>query len=77
MGNVSCILGAGRITKEDKIDSSAGIMVYKKLGDHVDTGEVMATLYTDKESILDEAEKRFLNAYEIDINKTEPGPVIL
>ena len=68
VGNVSCILGAGRITKEDKIDSSAGIRVYKKLGDHVDTGEVMATLYTDKESILDEAEKRFLNAYEIDIN---------
>lgn len=77
VGNVSCILGAGRITKEDKIDSSAGIRVYKKLGDHVDTGEVMATLYTDKESILDEAEKRFLNAYEININKTEPGPVIL
>ena len=77
VGNVSCILGAGRITKEDKIDSSAGIRVYKKLGDHVDTGEVMATLYTDKESILDEAEKRFLNAYEIDINKTEPGLVIL
>ncbi len=77
VGNVSCILGAGRITKEDKIDSSAGIRVYKKLGDHVDTGEVMATLYTDKESILDEAEKRFLDAYDIDINKTEPGPVIL
>ena len=77
VGNVSCILGAGRITKEDKIDSSAGIMVYKKLGDHVDTGEVMATLYTDKESILDEAEKRFLNAYDIDGHRVEPGPVIL
>lgn len=77
VGNVSCILGAGRITKEDKIDSSAGIRVYKKLGDHVDTGEVMATLYTDKESILDEAEKRFLNAYNIDGQRVEPGPVIL
>ncbi len=77
VGNVSCILGAGRITKEDKIDSSAGIRVYKKLGDHVDTGEVMATLYTDKESILDEAEKRFLNAYDIDGQRVEPGPVIL
>ncbi len=77
VGNVSCILGAGRITKKDKIDSSAGIRVYKKLGDHVDAGEVMATLYTDKESILDEAEKRFLNAYEIGSNKIEPGPVIL
>lgn len=77
VGNVSCILGAGRITKEDKIDSSAGIRVYKKLGDHVDTGEVMATLYTDKESILDEAEKRFLDAYDIDGQRVEPGPVIL
>ena len=77
VGNVSCVLGAGRLTKSDSIDSSAGIRLYKKLGDKVDSGEVIATLYTDKKYELSEAEERFLKAYTISENKIEPGPVIL
>lgn len=77
VGNVSCVLGAGRLTKSDSIDSSAGIRLYKKLGDKVEDGEVIATLYTDKENELSEAEERFLKAYTISENKIEPGPVIL
>jgi pyrimidine-nucleoside phosphorylase len=77
VGNVSCVLGAGRLTKSDSIDSSAGIRLYKKLGDKVEDGEVIATLYTDKEDELSEAEERFLKAYTISENKIEPGPVIL
>ncbi len=76
VGNVSCILGAGRITKEDKIDSSAGIRIYKKIGDHVEAGERIATLYTDKEDILDEAAKRFLDAYQLSQNNIINRPVI-
>ena len=77
VGNVSCVLGAGRLTKSDSIDSSAGIRLYKKLGDKVDSGEVIATLYTDKKYELSEAEERFLKAYTISENKIETGPVIL
>ena len=77
VGNVSCVLGAGRLTKSDSIDSSAGIRLYKKLGDKVEDGEVIATLYTDKENELSEAEERFLKAYTISENKIGPGPVIL
>ena len=73
VGNVSCV----RLTKSDSIDSSAGIRLYKKLGDKVEDGEVIATLYTDKENELSEAEERFLKAYTISENKIEPGPVIL
>ena len=38
-------LGAGRATKEDVIDPSAGIILHKKIGDEVHAGDVIATLY--------------------------------
>ena len=42
-------LGAGRATKEDVIDMSAGIVLSKKVGETVQIGDVLATLYTNKE----------------------------
>lgn len=77
VGLVSCMLGAGRVTKEDSIDSSAGIIINKKLGDHVESGEILATLYTDKQDVLEKAEEDFLGAYRISDNKVEKRPVII
>ena len=77
VGLVSCMLGAGRVTKEDSIDSSAGIIINKKLGDHVESGEILATLYTDKQDVLEKAEENFLSAYRISDNKVEKRPVII
>lgn len=48
-------LGAGRAKKDDKIDFGAGIHINKKLGDRVAKGEVLATLYTDREDTLKSA----------------------
>lgn len=77
VGLVSCMLGAGRVTKEDSIDSSAGIILNKKLGDHVESGEILATLYTDKQDVLEKAEEDFLSAYRISDNKVDKRPVII
>jgi pyrimidine-nucleoside phosphorylase len=55
-------LGAGRKTKEDKIDYTSGIILNKKSGDRVATGDVLATLFTNRKSALDDAEKLFLNS---------------
>ncbi len=56
--------GAGRATKEDTIDLSAGIYLHKKVGDKVSKGEVLATVYgTDVEKVaksVEEAEKAFI-----------------
>ena len=41
-------LGAGRLTKEDKLDYSAGIIVNKNINDYVKKGDVIMTLYTKK-----------------------------
>jgi len=46
-------LGAGRATMKDVIDMAAGIVLAKKVGDHVAKGEVLATAYTNKEGIDD------------------------
>ena len=45
IGIASQHTGAGRATKEDTIDLSAGIYLNKKVGDKVEKGEVLATFY--------------------------------
>ncbi|MBN7772731.1 pyrimidine-nucleoside phosphorylase [Clostridium aminobutyricum] len=63
IGLASQHAGAGRATKEDQIDLSAGIYLHKKVGDKVIKGEVLATVYgTDSEKVahsVEEAEKAF------------------
>ena len=65
VGMTAGMLGAGRLRKEDEIDPLAGITAAKKLGDEVKAGEVIAVLYTSNESVLDDAEKRLLAAYDL------------
>lgn len=59
LGKLSLGLGAGKVTKEDKIDYTVGIKLNKLIGDSVKKGDVLATLYVNK-SIPDfEIEKIF------------------
>jgi pyrimidine-nucleoside phosphorylase len=44
IGHAAMRLGAGRLRKEDAVDPAVGIMLHKKLGDHVTAGEPLATL---------------------------------
>ena len=50
IGSASVLLGAGRLTKEDVIDPSAGIVLHKKTGDLVKAGESIATFYGKPET---------------------------
>lgn len=61
-GIASSMLGAGRETKESDIDFSAGIILKRKVGDFVKKGDVLAVMYTSKESLFANAEKRYLSA---------------
>lgn len=49
LARLSMRLGAGRKTKEDTIDYSAGIIVNKNINDKVNVGDTILTLYTNKE----------------------------
>ena len=53
MGIVSCMLGAGRMKTEDKIDYSAGIKICRKTGDFVKSGEILFELNYNNAKIDD------------------------
>jgi pyrimidine-nucleoside phosphorylase/thymidine phosphorylase len=62
IGVSAMLLGAGRRTKEDKIDFSAGISMKKKVGDAVIKGDTLCVLHTNMEDIS-EAKRIALDAY--------------
>lgn len=47
VGVASWRLGAGRERKEDAVQFGAGIELHKQLGDHVEAGDALMTLFTD------------------------------
>ena len=49
IGENAMRLGAGRATIDDKIDMSAGVVLAKKIGGKVKKGDLLATVYTNKE----------------------------
>ena len=76
IGVSAMILGAGRETKEDELDLSAGIVLQKKVGDYVNKGDILAYMHYNKEEKFEQAKERFINAYEIVNDKTQPKKLI-
>ena len=63
-------LGAGRSTKEDKIDPKAGIIFYPKIGDRIKKGDVVAKLFTDKKNKIESVGKRVAKSLAFSTKKT-------
>ena len=76
IGLASVILGAGREKKGDPIDPSAGIVLKKKTGDHIEKGETLAVFYTDDESKIEEAKLEFLGAFTFGNEKPQAQKLI-
>lgn len=51
IGIASMMLGAGRQTKEDVIDLAVGLVLNKKVGDRVEEGESLLTIYANSEDV--------------------------
>lgn len=64
LGMTSLILGAGRISKNDEIDMSAGIVMECQPGDCLYEGDALMTLYSSVCSDFSEAAVRALGAVE-------------
>ena len=47
IAKLSEYLGAGRKSKDDKIDYNAGIIIKKDIGDEIKEGDILASLYTN------------------------------
>lgn len=76
IGICSLILGGGRETKESEIDLSVGLVLHKKVGDYVEAGESLATIYANDGKKCKQAKERFLAAYTISAEKPEIQPLI-
>ena len=64
-------MGAGRMRKEDVIDPAVGFVMEKRIGDHVQPGDVLCTLHAASENNAKETEQRILSALSF---TKEPAP---
>ncbi|WP_414042256.1 pyrimidine-nucleoside phosphorylase [Macrococcus animalis] len=74
IGVASMLLGAGRATKEDVIDLAVGLMLRKKVGDKVDVGESLVTIYANRNNVEDVMKKIYDN---IEIADQAEAPVLI
>ena len=76
VGVAALLLGGGRETKESEIDLSVGIRLHKKIGDKVEKGERIATLYANEAQRLEAASERMEQAYGMSKEAVEPPKLI-
>ncbi len=65
VGLASCILGAGRVTKDDVPDLTAGLVLHIDLGEKIAVGQRIATLYSSDEGKLSSAEEMLLSSLKL------------
>ena len=78
IGVAAMLLGAGRETKESRIDLAAGVVLKKKIGDPVKAGETLAELHAGEAfaSRSKEAAALVKNAFAIGAGRVEAPPLI-
>ena len=76
IGIAAMKLGAGRAAKDDIIDHKAGIMLYKKPGDRICRGDVIAKLLTDKKDAIPDAARTVLDSLEYSDSQIPCGKMI-
>jgi pyrimidine-nucleoside phosphorylase len=74
VGTAAMLLGAGRATKESTIDLAVGLVLRKKIGDEVKTGESIVTIYSNFENVDEVKEKLYEN---IKVSSTKVAAPIL
>lgn len=77
VGVASMLLGAGRERVDSKIDPAVGVELQKKVGDRVDKGESLCTIYYNSDQRLPEAMSKLRSAYEIADQPPPPSALIL
>ncbi|WP_102027133.1 pyrimidine-nucleoside phosphorylase [Salirhabdus sp. Marseille-P4669] len=75
IGNAAMLLGAGRATKESEIDLAVGLVLNKKIGDPVQKGESMITIYANQPDV-EAIKQKLYNNITVTTNKVEPPKLI-
>jgi pyrimidine-nucleoside phosphorylase len=77
VGRAAMAMGAGRASLGDDIDPAAGLVLAAKVGDRVEDGAPLATLYAASEELLDAGEERFRNSIVMSEHRVEPRDLVL
>lgn len=77
IGEAACLLGAGRLKKEDAIDPGVGVELLAPLGSEVHVGQAVAELHVNDATHLDEVRRKVLHAYHIGPKAPHPEPLIV
>ena len=75
IGLTAMALGAGRAKKGDSIDHAVGIVLKHKVGDAVEQGDQLFTVYAQTEQAFLEAEARLLGCIKIVNEPVDPLPL--
>ena len=76
IGTACVVLGGGRERKEDSVDPAVGIVLHKKIGDAVSTGEPLATIYYNSEARAHRVGELLQESYQIADSRVEKRPLI-
>jgi len=64
-GTACVVLGGGREKKEDSVDPAVGIVLHKKVGDRVSSGEPLCTIHYNSETRAAQAKHLLEQSYQI------------
>jgi pyrimidine-nucleoside phosphorylase len=76
IGQAVTLLGGGRDKPDAVIDYAVGIVLEHKVGDHVQAGERLCTIYYNDPTHLEEASQTVEDAFHISASAPEPRPLI-
>ena len=77
LGFAGIQLGAGRRVISDEIDYSSGMYIHKRIGDRVETGQEVLTLYSNNEKALNETIDQLANAFTYSESEPEIPTLIV
>ena len=77
IGKIACDLGAGRITKEDNIDTSVGIVLNKKIGDFAKKDEILAYIHSNSMEKMKKAKSELEEIIKIKTENTNKLDTII
>jgi len=77
VGTAALHLGAGRRTKDDRIDHAVGVVCRAKRGDRVEQGEPLAEVHAHDEGSADEAAGAVAAAYRLASEPPPERPIVL
>lgn len=77
IGQGAQVLGAGRIQKTDQIDHSVGLVAHAKVGDYINQGDVLFTIYYNEQAKLDNCINYLEKSIILSDQHTSMMPVVL